>query len=119
MNNVIRFVAHDVALDPTVGFIGFADKETVRYFWMQPGEMTTAKNEIWLERDDQAWGGYGEKWNVILTRNRFTVITGELPSMACDAIEINYTVDDATYAQLKGMLQKVMVDCPSDLDVRY
>jgi hypothetical protein len=118
MSNAIRLVAKAVALDPQVGFVGFADQEGRRYFWMQPGEMTTAKDEIWLERDDQAWGGCGGAWNVVLTRNKFLVNTRELSWMACDAIEIEFAVDDATYLRLKELLQQVMVGCSSDLDIR-
>ena len=118
MNDAIRFVANDVVLDPRVGFVGFAAKEGGRYFWMQPGEKTTAKNEIWLERDDQAWGGCGGAWNVVLTRNKFIVNTHDLPWMACAAVEIKFAVDDATYARIKELLQQVMVGCPSDLDIR-
>ena len=118
MKDVIRFVAKDVALDPQVGFIGFADQEGRRYFWMQPGEMTTAKDEIWLERDDQAWGGCGGVWNVVLTRNKFVVNTRELPWLACDAVEIDFAVDDGTYLRLKDLLQQLMVGCLSDLDIR-
>jgi hypothetical protein len=70
MRDAIRFLAKVISLDPQVGFIGFADQEERRYFWMQPGEMTTAKDEIWLERDDQAWGGCGGAWNVVLTREQ-------------------------------------------------
>jgi hypothetical protein len=118
MGDAIRFVAKDVALDPQVGFVGFADQEGRRYFWMQPGEMTTAKDEIWLERDDQAWGGCGGAWNVVLTRNKLVVNTRELPWMACDAVEIEFAVDDATHARLRELLQQVMVGCPSDLHIR-
>jgi hypothetical protein len=118
MGKAIRFVAKDVSLDPQVGFIGFADQERGRYFWMQPGETTTVKDEIWLERDDQAWGGCGGPWNVVLTRDKFIVNTRELPWMACDAVEIDLALDDATYTQLKDLLKHVMVGCPSDLDVR-
>jgi len=118
MSNVIRFKATDVVLDPRVGLLGFADKVSEHYFWMQPGEMTTAKDEIWLERDDQQWGGCGEDWNVILTRNLFTAITRQLPWMACDAVEIEYDVDDATVAAMKEQLEKAMADCRSDLDDR-
>jgi hypothetical protein len=118
MGDAIRFTAKDVSLEPRAGFIGFADQEGQRYFWMQPGEMTTAKDEIWLERDDQGWGGTGEAWNVVLTRNRFLVNTRALPWMACDALEIEFAVDDATYATLKELLQRAMIGCSSDLDIR-
>jgi hypothetical protein len=118
MSDAIRFTAKDVSLDPHVGFIGFADHEGLRYFWMQPDEMTSAKDEIWLERDDQGWGGCGGAWNTVITRDRFVVNTRALPWMACDAVEIEFTVDDATYARLKELLLQVMVGCPSDLDIR-
>jgi len=118
MNDAIRFAATDVVLDPRIGFVGFAEKESGRYFWMQPSEMTTAKGEIWLERDDQAWGGYGGAWNVVLTRNKFVVNTRELPWMACDAVEIEFAVDETTYTRLKELLRQIMVDCPSDLAIR-
>ena len=118
MRDLIHFVSKEPVLDPQVGFVGFADKEGKRYFWMQPSEMTTAKDEIWLERDDQAWGGSGGPWNVLLSRNKFIVNTRELSWMACDAVEIEFAVDDAAYAQLKELLQQVMAGCPSDLDIR-
>jgi hypothetical protein len=118
MGDAIRFVAKDVSLDPQVGFIGFADQEGERYFWMQPGEMTTAKEEIWLERDDQAWGGCGGVWNVVLTRDKFLVNTRELPWMASDAVEIEFAVNDSKYARLKDLLRQVMVSCPADLAIR-
>ncbi len=117
MEYKIRFTAKDVSLEPQACFIGFADEEGQRYFWMQPGELTTSKEEIWLERDDQGWGGCGGTWNVVLTRNKFVVDTRTLPWMACEAIEIEFVVDDATYWKLKELLQRAMVGCPSDLDI--
>jgi hypothetical protein len=118
MNDIIRFIAKEVVLEPRAGFIGFTDEGNEHYFWMQPGEMTTAKNEIWLERDDQAWGGYGDVWEVVVTRNKFTVVTNNLPYLACDAIEIEFAVGDATYDLLKSLLKKMMVDCQADLVIQ-
>ncbi|MDG3005155.1 hypothetical protein [Paludisphaera mucosa] len=118
MSNMVRFAAADVSLDPQVGFVGFSDGEGEHYFWMQPGELTNAKDEIWLERDDQEWGGRGGAWDVVLSRNTFIVNTRELPWMECDAVEIEFTADDGTYARLKGLLEQVMLGCPSDLDIR-
>ena len=118
VGETIRFVAKDVTLDPQVGFIGFADHEGEHYFWMQPGEMTTAKNEIWLERDDQAWGGSGGAWDIVLSRNKFIVNTRDLPWMACDALDIEFAIDDGTYSLLKELLNRAFVDCPHDLAIR-
>src|SRR5215470_4532114 len=118
MGDTIRFTAKDVSLEPQACFIGFADQEGQRYFWMQPGEMTTAKDEIWLERDDQQWGGCGGTWDVVLTRNKFIGNTRDLPWMACDAVEIDFVVDAATYARLQELLRQVMVGCPADLHIQ-
>jgi hypothetical protein len=118
MGDTVRFVARDVCLDPQVGYIGFADEGAQRYFWMQPGERTSGKEEIWLERDDQKWGGTGREWTVILTRDKFFLNTRDLRWMACDAVEIDFAIDDATYTQLSKLLQQVMVDCLFDLEIR-
>jgi hypothetical protein len=118
MGDIIRFMAANVSLDPQVGFVGFADQVGQRYFWMQSGETSTAKHEVWLERDDQAWGGHGGAWSVILSREKFIVNARELPWMMCESIEIVFAIDDATYSRLKELLQQVMVSCPTNLDIR-
>lgn len=111
----IRFSVNTVSLDSQVGFIGFANDQ--HYYWMQPSETTTAKDEIWLERDDQQWGGCGGEWNIVLTRNRFAINTSQLPWMACDSIDVDFLADDQTYAQLVALLRQVMIDCQSDLQI--
>ena len=117
----IVFRADDVALDPRVGFIGFSDTTGGRYFWLQPGEtadgISSRKNEIWLERDDQQWGGSGGDWTIHLSRNSLTIDTRTLPWMACETIAIQYDLDDAQYERLKALFEKVMAGCPSDLRI--
>ena len=117
MTRVVRFKADDVELDPQVGFVGFADSVNRRYFWIQPDEESTAKDRIWLERDDQAWGGTGGRWTVTMSRTRLVVDTRHLPWMACDAIEIEYSVDDTKYELLRRILKQVMESCPVDLRI--
>jgi hypothetical protein len=85
---------------------------------MQPDEMTTAKDGVWIERDDQAWGGCGGNWNVILTRNRFTIITRELKWMDCDAVQVEFVVDDSTYGRLIQLLRRMTIESPCDLVIR-
>jgi hypothetical protein len=122
MRQAIRFLADDVELDASVGFIGFADSIGERYVWMQPGETSSGlsphKDEIWLERDDQQWGGSGGRWSITLMRQSFQIDTRGLEWMACDAIEIEYHVDDEKYQSLKSLLQVVMSACPQDLTIR-
>ena len=58
MPTTVSFDAIDVEVNCSTGFIGFGADEN--YFWLQPGETSTglsgAKDEIWLERDDQQFG---------------------------------------------------------------
>jgi hypothetical protein len=121
MGDRIRFIADDVELDPQVGFIGFANEEQGRHFWMQPGESSSGrslnKEEIWLERDDQQWGGSGGDWKIRLTRTSFNVDTSQLPWMGSAAIEIGLSLDDSQYRSPKELLQRVMTGCLSDLTI--
>jgi hypothetical protein len=122
MTATIRFKADDVELDPQVGFIGFADSTSEHYFWMQLGEtedgLSPNKDEIWLERDDQQWGGHGSDWRITLTRHTCSVDTRQLPWMACNSIEIEFSLDDGQFQSLKELLQAVMLGCSSDLSIK-
>lgn len=121
MAEVVEFEAADLALTVESGFVGFADSAGERYFWLQPGETPTGlsqvKDDIWLERDDQKFGGSGGDWKIALTRDSLTVDTRHLPWMACDEINIQFRVDDATYRSLKELLETVMAGCIKDLSI--
>lgn len=113
--NRIRFDADEISLDATTGFIGFASDEN--YFWMQPGEESYAKDQIWLERDDQAWGGSGGAWKVTLYRDVFLIDTQTCGWLKCDAIEIAFDFDESRFAVLRSLLMKVMAECLGDLRI--
>ncbi len=121
MATIVEFEANDVVLTPITGFVGFSNSDSSNYFWLQPGEtvrgLSPDKSEIWLERDDQEFGGAGGNWNIAVTRNLLKVDTRELPWMKCDAIIVRFELNDAQYNSLKELLQKVMKDCLDDLHV--
>ncbi len=121
MSETVDFDADDVELDTQTGFVGFANTADECYFWLQPGETSTGlspvKDEIWLERDDQQFGGSGGNWNIMLTRESATIDTHQLPWMACDKVVIRFQIDDAKYHSLKGLLQRVMIGSPDDLSI--
>ena len=79
--------------------------------------MSHAKSEIWLERDDQQFGGSGGDWTIELRRDRFLVHVAVLPWMACDQIAVQFTLDDARFDELKMLLRTVMAGCPNDLHI--
>ena len=121
MPEIVEFNADDVELTPETGFIGFADSANERYFWLQPGEtssgLSPVKDKIWLERDDQQFGGSGGDWKIVLTRDSLTIDTQQLPWMACDKITVRFRVDDPTYHSLKTLLETVMIAFSGDLSI--
>ena len=123
MKDIVSFTVDDVELTTNTGFIGFADSVNERYFWLQPGETSTGlspiKSEIWLERDDQRFGGSDGDWKISLSRDTFTVFTRGSAWLACDKIEIHFTIDDNSFNTLLTLLKTVMIDCADDLHVEH
>lgn len=116
MYHAIRFCAVDAEIDPSVRFVGFSGEQ--HYFWMQPDEMTTNKERIWLERNDQRYGGCGGTRNIVLTRTTFIVHTQDAPWLSCDRVEVDFAVDEIFYGRLMDVLKQAMVSCLGDLDIR-
>ena len=123
MQDIVSFTADDVELTNNTGFIGFADSVNERYFWLQPGETSTGlspvKSEIWLERDDQGFGGSDGDWKIALSRNAFKVFARGSTWLACDKIVIHFKLDDNSFNSLLTLLKTVMIDCADDLHVEY
>ncbi|MEG4534415.1 hypothetical protein [Microcoleus sp. D2_18a_D3] len=66
---------------------------------------------IYIERDDQCWGGYGGINQVSLGRNSLIIYLN--PEMAnqmsgYDTIKITFSADDSQFQQLQNVLQQVM-----------
>lgn len=123
MQHTVTFTADDVELTPETGFIGFADSINNRYFWLQPGEsemgLSLNKSEIWLERDDQGFGGSSGNWRIALSRQTFTVFTGDAGWLACDKIVIHFRLEDKEYFALRSLLETVMHECAEDLRLEH
>lgn len=117
----IRFTATQVEIIPATGFIGFADDDTRHYLWLQPEEtadgFSKEKEGIWIERDDQRYGGAGGKWSIKLTSTSFALRVVEMPWMECDAVEIEFSVDSGKYAELCSLTSRMMLGCSTDLEL--
>jgi hypothetical protein len=107
-----EFEADDVALR-----VGFADGEnSEHYLIMQRDEefveepLTNMEN-IYLERDDQCWGGYGGINQVSLERTCLIIyLNSDMANQmgGYDTIKITFSLEDFHFKQLQNVLQKVM-----------
>ena len=119
MIDVVEFHADIVELSPDTGFVGLANSNDEDYFWMQPDEMSDAKESIWLERHDQMFGGTGKNWKITLTRNSFELDSQDLNAMACNRLKITFAIDEKKFSQLWKLIELDMKSCPDDLVMRF
>jgi hypothetical protein len=110
------FTATDFEADPDAVFVGFTDG--THYLWMQPDEddyprprpSPDARN-VWIEIDDQGWGGHGGIARVRLTRDTLTVrrtLPLEKHMGGHEAIEVWFSLSDAEFEQVQTVLRAVM-----------
>jgi hypothetical protein len=121
MTRSITFKASHVDFVPETGFVGFGDESASHYFWLQPYETTTGystnKADIWLERDDQGFGGAGGEWTVELGPTSFTLTVLNAPWLKCDQIAITFVIEPAKYDAIVEILNNVMSGCPNDFKI--
>ncbi len=113
------FHASLVNCDPATVRLTFADRNdesAEHYFVMDRSEESRDEavpdmQNVYIERDDQAWGGYGGIERVILERESLTLYL--LPQMATrmgnhDQIRVTFVLDEADFRQLRHVLGLVM-----------
>jgi hypothetical protein len=71
---VYEFTALYHEIGHAARFLGFANDATRQYLWVQRDECSEAETashagNVWIERDDQQWGGYGGIAGVELSRD--------------------------------------------------
>ena len=123
---VYEFTAPYFEVDSSVPFLGFANNPTNQYFWMQRDEKSPDRavpdvGDVWVERDDQAWGGRGGICRVVLDRLSLTV---ELtPAQAehmggYDAIRVLFAFSEEEFQKIRQQLAWVMRAYESILEFR-
>jgi hypothetical protein len=123
-----QFHAEFVDADPINCWLSFADRHPdahVHYFTIQRCEEDTEiavhdMENIYLERDDQCWGGYGGIKRVILERGSLTVSLE--PRMATkvgnhESIRVTFTVETETFGRMRAVLATIMRAYEAQLDV--
>ncbi|MBD2768607.1 hypothetical protein IC235_11985 [Hymenobacter sp. BT664] len=122
---IFEFHASEFEIDAAALRVGFAEGENgEHYFIMQRDEEFTEEplsnlENIYTERDDQCWGGYGGINQVSLNRN--SLIIDLNPEMAnqmggYETIKITFSTDNLQFQQLQKVLQQIMQDYESKLN---
>lgn len=108
----LNFIASVFAAIHTDLIIGFSEgKDGEHYFFMQRDENYIKEalpnmKSIYIELDDQCWGGYGEIDWVTLSRNKFTILFNSLRAtrIGYDKIEIILSLNDSDFQELRSVL---------------
>jgi hypothetical protein len=126
-----------VAFDFHAGFVhpddlcrrlSFADRDDEsgeHYFIMDrseesPDEAVPDMENVYIERDDQAWGGYGGIERVILARDSLALYLGERMAKQMgghDSVRVSFEVSDAIFRDLRNVLCLIMRGYESKLAV--
>ena len=78
-------------------------------------------DNVYIERDDQMWGGYGGINRVVLERDSLTLQLS--PQMATrmgehDSIRITFIVNDDEFREMRQVLGLIMLGYESQLEFR-
>lgn len=85
-----------------------------------PEESVPDMANVYIERDDQGWGGYGGIDRVILERDGLTLHLS--PRMATqmgehETIRVGFTLRDSEFRELRYVLSLIMRGYESQLDL--
>ena len=126
-DQIYRFAAPYFEIDRVVRFLGFANNETGQYLWFQRADGTEDEvvpyaDNVWIERDDQGWGGHGGINEIILRRKKLMVLftpqrAGEMGGF--DIIEVKLFLTDEDFEQVQRQLFHVFAGYEDILDVAY
>src|SRR3712207_2513406 len=111
-----EFTATEFDADPDAERVAFAGEG--RYVWMQrdetdptvPVTASADARSVWVEIEDQAWGGRGGIAEVRLDRQSLTISrTHPLPRQACghEKIVVHFDVTDDEFDQIWRVLRAI------------
>jgi hypothetical protein len=115
---LFEFHAPRVWYDEASLVVAFADKNADHdhYFSIQRSEVTPTEpvpdvGNVYIELNDQCWGGWGGIERVALERNAFmlSVTPRMVPYMrAHDGVRITFDLDDAEFGVVRWVLEKLL-----------
>ena len=122
------FHARFVHVDDVCRRLSFADRndETGEHYFVMdrseesPDEAVPNMDNVYIERDDQGWGGYGGIDRVVLARDNLTLQLGERMATRMgghDSIRVNFEVSDDVFRELRHVVGLIMRGYESQLEV--
>ena len=98
-------------------FLGFANDNTKQYLWLQREECSESETapfvgNVWIERDDQQWGGPGGITAVQLTRDYLSIrLTPEMARHmgGYDEFRVLLALSNEEFTRVQEQLLRVMV----------
>lgn len=76
-----------------------------------PNDALPDMDNVYIERDDQGWGGYGGIDRVVLMRDSLTLLLDERMAERMgnhEIIRVGFQVSDAVFNQLCNVLRQIM-----------
>jgi hypothetical protein len=122
------FHADFVHVDDLCRRLSFADRNDEsgeHYFIMDrsedsPDEAVPDMDNVYIERDDQGWGGYGDIERVILARESLTLQLGARMATQLgghDTVQVSFDVSDVVFRELQNVLALIMRGYESRMEI--
>lgn len=128
MSSIFSFDATEFEADPSQLLqVGFGQGRSGEHYLVigrlddQPTLAVPNMENVYIERDDQGWGGYGGIEEVVLDRGSLTIRL--MPHMAIhmggyNELRANFQLSDAEFAQVAAALRTVLSGYEHRLTVR-
>lgn len=122
---VYSFIATGWEADPTARFLGFTNNASSQYFSMQREEgsegiiLPNAEN-VWIELDDQGWGGHGSIASLSMDRGGVSVrLTEDMARRlgGYETLRVVFTFPDSDFHSVRRQLLWVMAGYHAILEI--
>jgi hypothetical protein len=121
---IFEFTATAFNFDLISAYVGFWNEDTNHYFIIQRGEDVSSEkveplerclDEIYIELDDQGWGGFGGCEKLLLSKNRIVIFLNKEMRRYIqnhyEAIRINFETTEKDYQLLQTVLKQIVTGC--------
>ena len=114
---VFQFNASQFDFDFVALYIAFSNEEKGQHYFLMQREEDSLEStlpnmdNIYIELDDQGWGGYGGIDAVILTPNSLTVKFNQKMTKIMgnySSIKVTFTMNNLQFQNLESLLRKIM-----------
>jgi len=114
---IFEFHADIFEADEDALRVGFAQEGSEQHYFViqrdddSIGEVLPNLKNIYIERDDQCWGGYGGILQIACDRNNFSVsVDAEMANQmgGYETLKVFFSFDDAELQEIQNTLKEIM-----------